>query len=224
MKRYLLLVVFCIAPLLSISQPNAEDELGAWYMLFAKHQISEKVSINTGMQFRYYEPITNYNLNLFYTGVNYHLNSKTYFTVNYGYLDIDRSIEFTDIKNTIEHRLWEQVYYKHTLFKIPINHRLRLEHRFLHNIGDNSIQNRIRYRLGTKVLFHSMFYAAINNEFFINLEGEVFRENRAYAALGVKVNDAFHFEFGYMKQHINNLHLNRLQLGLYLDFNWETKN
>ncbi|NRA91143.1 MAG: DUF2490 domain-containing protein, partial [Psychroserpens sp.] len=200
-----------------------EDELGSWYMLFGKHEISDTISINTGMQFRYYEVISNYNLNLFYTGINYHFNSNTYFTFNYGYLDIDHSIEFTDIKNTIEHRFWEQIYHRHQLGSIPLNHRVRLEHRFLHLMDENTIQNRIRYRIGTKLPFNKTFGLVINNEFLLNLEGEAFRENRAYAAIETRFSKTFQLQLGYMKQHINGLKLDRLQFGLYVFIDWRKK-
>lgn len=223
MTRCLLLLVFMVTPILSISQSNAEEELGSWYMFFGKHQVSEEVSINTGIQYRYYQIISNYNLNLFYTGINYHLDSNTYFTLNYGYLDIDRSIEFTDTKNTFEHRLLEQVFHKHKLWNIPFSHRLRLEHRFLQDVSGNSTQNRIRYRLTAKLPLYKTSYFTVNNEFFINLNGEVFRENRAYLAFGFTLSKTTILELGYMRQHINNLKLNRLQFGLYVNIDWRKK-
>ena len=216
MKRYYISIVFSIITFLSFGQTNPEKEVGSWYMLFGIHQVSDKLSINTGMQFRYYELITNYNLNLFYTGINYEINPNTIVAFNYGYLDIDRSIEFTDIKNTIEHRFWEQISYKFKLSNIPINHRLRLEHRFLHDINDNSVQNRIRYRLGTTIKLNTTFYLALNNEFFLNFEGEPYRENRLYSGIGINVNKNMKLVFGYMNQYINKLNLNRLQFGFYI--------
>jgi hypothetical protein len=217
MKYYLTIVVFCAAIVLGQAQVNPEKQLGSWYMLFGNHRVSESISINTGIQLRYYEVITNYNLDLFYTGFNYHVNPNTFLTLNYGYLDIDRSIEFTTIKNTIEHRVWEQVSHKHNPWNIPIHHRLRLEHRFLHTMDDNTIQNRVRYRLGSKIKLNQTLFLEIHNEFFINFTEEVFRENRAYVALGINLHSNLKLQLGYMKHHINNLNLNRLQFGLYLN-------
>jgi hypothetical protein len=208
--------MLCTFVLLSFGQTDPEKETGSWYMFLGIHQVSDHLSINTGMQFRYYELITDYNLNLFYTGLNYKVNSNTYLTFNYGYLDIDRSIEFTDISNTIEHRFWEQVSHKHKLWNLSIHHRFRLEHRFLHNINDNSVQNRIRYRLGTNISLNKTFYLIANNEFFLNLEGESFRENRLYFGLGISIDKNVQLQLGYLNQHINDLNLDRLQFGLYI--------
>lgn len=216
MKRYVIILIFYLASISSFGQTNPENVTGSWYMLFGTHQVSNQLSINTGMQFRYYELITDYNLNLFYTGINYKLNSNTYFTFNYGYLDIDRSIEFTDISNTIEHRFWEQISYKHKLLKLSVNHRFRFEHRFLHDINDNSVQNRLRYRLGTNINLNSRLYLIANNEFFLNLEGKAFRENRLYFGLGIKLDKTINLQLGYLNQYINDLNLDRLQFGLYI--------
>ncbi|WP_084205863.1 DUF2490 domain-containing protein [Psychroserpens mesophilus] len=223
MKCYFLSIVFCIASLLSFGQINPEKRTGTWYMLFTTHQVSDKLSINAGMQLRYYELISNYNLDFFYTGLSYAINPKVNLTFNYGYLDIDRSIEFTDVTNTIEHRFYEQITYKHDLLKLPIRHRFRLEHRFLHDVFENENQNRIRYRLGTSVKLNTQFYITANNEFFLNLEGETFRENRLYTAFGIIINKNIKLEIGYMNQHINNLDLDRLQFGLYITTDFRIK-
>ncbi|MEY8847603.1 DUF2490 domain-containing protein [Psychroserpens sp. XS_ASV72] len=215
MKRYWLILVFYFVSNVVCPQTNPEDKLGTWFMYNGKHQLSEKFSINSGVQFRYYEPSTNYNLNLFYTGFNYHIGSQTFATFNYGYLDIDRSIEFSDVKNTIEHRFWEQIYRKHKLYGIALNHRLRLEHRFLHD-HENTLQNRIRYRLGSSIPINSRFSFLVSNEFFVNLEGDPFRENRIYGALDIQIDKHVKINLGYLRQHINNLNLNRLQVGMHI--------
>ncbi|MCB0383356.1 MAG: DUF2490 domain-containing protein [Psychroserpens sp.] len=216
MKHYFIAITFCIGSLLSFGQSNPEKKTGTWYMFSGTHQISERLSINTGIQLRYYELMSNYNLDFFYSGVTYSINSNTLLTCNYGYLDIDRSIEFTNITNTIEHRLWEQITYNHNLSKIPIHHRFRLEHRFLHDIFENTIQNRLRYRLGTTIKLNNTYYINANNEFFLNLEGEAFRENRLYIAFGFHIHKTIKVELGYLNQHINALNLDRLQVGLHI--------
>ena len=217
MKYYLTLMVFCTVIGFCHSQENPENKLGSWYMFYSTHRVSDKISINTGIEFRYYEVITNYNLDLFGTGISYHINPNTALTVNYSYLDIDRSIEFTEISNTIEHRFYEQISNKHKLWNLPINHRLRVEHRFLHTMDNNTVQNRLRYRLGTKIKLNKTLHIAANNELFVNFTDEVFRENRAYLALGFNVDKTIKLQLGYMRQHINNLDLDRLQIGIYLN-------
>ena len=56
-----------------------------------------------------------------------------------------------------EHRIWEQIFYEHSISKLKIDHRLRLEQRFIesHTMMNNDIvgegysdkQNRLRYRI-----------------------------------------------------------------------------
>ena len=59
-------------------------------------------------------------------------------------------------------------------------------------------------------------YLIANNEFFLNLEGEPFRENRLYFGLGISIDKDIKLQLGYLNQHINELNLDRLQFGLYI--------
>ena len=45
---------------LAFTQETGEDDFGAWYMYFGTNRISEKLSIHTEAQFRYYEQAKNF--------------------------------------------------------------------------------------------------------------------------------------------------------------------
>ncbi len=185
-------------------------------MYHGNHKISKKWSINSGFQERNYQTFQNYNLTLIYTGINYKLNANWSVNMSYGYLDIDRTFDPDITPNTKEHRVFEQISYKTTYFKIPFSHRLRIEHRNLYTMGNHKLINRLRYRLKAKFNLIDEFYGNISNESFINFEGDFYAENRFYSAVGYKVSKSISLEVGYLGQYINKLHLDRLQVSLLL--------
>ena len=216
MKNLLTILLFILTITLSYSQTTPEDKFGAWYMLDATHKIADKFSIKTGLQLRSFEVLDNINLLLYYTGANYYLNKKTTLTLAYCFLDIDRSFSITGESHLYENRPYEQVSYKQQLFKQPIQHRLRLEHRFLNFQHTQTTLHRLRYRLGTKIKLNRTLFLNINNEIFANFKDQVFTENRFYAALGFNLSKSNNIQLGYLNHEINKLNLNRLQVGLFI--------
>ena len=215
MKYLLITLVIIISIPNAFSQTTPEDKFGAWYMLDGTHRVSDKVSIKTGFQLRSFEVLDNMNLLFYYVGINYYLNKKTTLTIAYNYLDIDRSFLISGENHLYENRPYEQISYKQETFKLPIYHRLRLEHRFLNFKQQHTTLNRFRYRLGTKIKLNDKLFINVNNEIFANTKDQVFTENRFYAALGKNISKSNNIQIGYLNHEINKSNLNRLQVGLF---------
>lgn len=222
MKYYISLIILFSSINLN-AQTKAEKNFGSWYMYHGNHKISKKWSFNTGFQERNYQAFDNYNLTLVYVGVNYKLNNRWTANVSYGYLDIDRSFDPDVVPNTIEHRFYEQISYKTKYFNTPFFHRFRVEHRNLYTMGDHKLINRVRYRLKAKIPIYKAFYGNISNEFFFNFKGDFYTENRFYTAIGYKLSNVVSLETGYLRQYINEQHLNRLQIGILLKTGYHKK-
>ena len=214
--KYLLTTLILILFTYNSYSQSAEDKLGAWYMFDATHRVADKVSIKTGVEFRTFEVFDNINLLFYYLGANYHLNKKTTLTIAYCYVDIDRSFAIAGESHLYENRPYEQLSYKQETFKLPLYHRLRLEHRFLNYQHSHSTLHRLRYRLGTNINLNKTIFFNIKNEVFANLKDEVFTENRFYTALGFNLSKTSNIQVGYINHEINKSNLNRLQLGLYI--------
>ncbi|MFB9055636.1 DUF2490 domain-containing protein [Mariniflexile ostreae] len=214
--KYLLTTLLLVISVSHCYSQSPEDKLGSWYMLDANHRISDKFGIKTGGEFRTYEVFDNINLLFYYAGVNYHLNTKASFSLVYGYLDIDKSYATSGQSHLYENRIYEQFSYNHKTSFLPLNHRLRLEHRFMHFHHNHTTQHRLRYRLGTKIKLDNLFFINIRNEVFANLEGEVFTENRFYTALGLNVSKSSNIQLGYLNHEISKSNLHRLQVGLFI--------
>src|SRR5690606_14711876 len=109
--------------MVSNAQQPGENELGAWYMYFGTNKVSEKFSIHTEAQFRYYETTSNFNQLLIRTGLNYHIDPNAIATLGYGYIDTDNSFgEVPGEINSIEHRIFEQFILKNKVWEFLFEH------------------------------------------------------------------------------------------------------
>ena len=214
--KFSLSIIMFIITISIHSQTSPEDEIGAWYMLDGTHKVLDKLSIKTGFQLRSFEVSDNINLLLYYTGIKYHLSKKTTLTLVYCYLDIDKTFLVTGKNHLYESRPYEQISYKQEIYNFPVNHRLRLEHRFLNYKKQHTILHRFRYRIGTKINLNKTIFIKVNEEIFVNLKDQVFTENRLFAALGYNLSKSSNIQLGYLNHEINKQNLNRLQLGLFI--------
>ena len=60
MKKILTIFILVLTATTN-AQETGEDKFGAWYMYFGTNKISDKLSIHTEAQFRYYETTSNFN-------------------------------------------------------------------------------------------------------------------------------------------------------------------
>ncbi len=218
MKHLLIITILCFNTLLSFCQSNPEKKLGSWFTYSGTHKVSEKLSFHMCSQLWLYEVGDNFNLIFLSTGVNYHISPKLITNVSYAYLDIDSGFN-TNTKHTFEDRLYEQITYKHKISKLPIDHRFRLEQRFLKTPVTNKTYHRLRYRLGTSIKLNKHFFIRISNEFFTTLNKELTTENRFYSALGFNISKSNNLQVGYSNRKINGLNLNRIEIGYYIKTN-----
>lgn len=210
-------IFFTIHSTFLYSQNTSEKKLGSWYMYHGNHNISKKLFLQSGFQLRTYEVIKNNNLSFGYLGAGFKTKSNFIFTAKYGYIEIDRSIEFNEQPNAIEHRIMADVVYSFRLKSHKILQRVRTEHRFIHFMNSNIYQLRFRYLIGYGYPVFKNISLQISNEFFFKTEGESYTENRMYAGFNVKTYQKLSFIVGYMKQFINNQHLDRLQFGILIN-------
>ena len=120
------------------AQETGEDELGAWYMYFGTNRVTDKLSIHSEAQFRFYEVASTFNQLLLRTGLNYHINENAIATIGYGYINTDGTFsDIPDEENSDEHRIFEQFILKNKVGKVKFEHRYRLEQRFINTQIDN---------------------------------------------------------------------------------------
>ena len=228
MKRFFLTIIIFIS-LKNFSQVD-QNQLGAWYIYFYNFNFGKSsFGIQGDVQYR------NWNLGgdleqlLIRTGLTFNIKkSKTKFTL--GYANITSEVFGLDNKNTSgESRIYQEILQPHKLGKrIYVNHRLRLEQRFVE--GQN-FRTRYRYFLSLNLalnkpeLIKNAIYISIYDELFINGEENIgngkkvnyFDRNRAYLALGYMLSDKFRIQIGAMNQ-TSTISKNQLQLSLHHSF------
>lgn len=214
-KRLLTLIILLGSIVLNAQRPG-EDDLGAWYMYFGTNKVSERFSIHTEAQFRYYETTSNFNQLLLRTGVNYHINPDAIATVGYGFINTDNTFgNFAFETDTNEHRIFEQFILKNKVWEFLFEHRYRLEQRFLDMGNGNVTEHRARYRFQLTLPLTDTFYLNFYDELFINLQDELFGQNRLYGAVGINITENSSLQLGYMRNQFTNAVYDRLQVALF---------
>ncbi|MBT8221793.1 MAG: DUF2490 domain-containing protein [Eudoraea sp.] len=201
------------------AQETGADTWGVWYMYFGMNRVSEKWSIHTEAQFRYYETTGNFNQLLLRTGANYHINKDAIVTLGYAFIDTDPSFEDgANLSNEIlENRIFQQLLLYNQVWEFKFEHRYRLEQRFLDfgEIRGKETQHRARYRLQVTLPLTNTFFLNFYDEVFLNLQDQIFGQNRLYGAVGVRVTENTSVQFGYLKNHFNNINFDRLQFAVF---------
>lgn len=201
-----------------LAQETGRDTWGAWYMYFGMNQVSDKLSIHSEAQFRYYETQGNFNQMLLRTGLNYHISADAIATLGYAYILTDNTFEeFQGDIDSRENRIFQQFILKNKVGEFLFEHRYRIEQRFF-DFGDfTDTQHRARYRLQMTLPLTDIFYLNAYDEIFLNLQDEIFNQNRLYFALGIHITENSSLQVGYLKNHFNAIDFDRLQVAVFFN-------
>lgn len=194
-----------------------KSDLGAWYMYFGNNKISKKFNFHNEIQYRNFDGIGDLEQLLIRTGIGYDLTqNNNNILLGYGFILSQPYINGEKSEN-IEHRIFQQYITKQKFSRFNLQHRYRLEERFL----QNDFRMRFRYFLGlnipvtNKEMLPKTLYISAYNEIFLNLDSPVFDRNRVYGALGFVINKNMRIEAGYMNQIQENKNRGQIQIGFY---------
>ncbi|MFC4871868.1 DUF2490 domain-containing protein [Negadavirga shengliensis] len=198
------------------SQSAFREGQGMWLMFFNRTQLTEKWSIHSEIQDRAYDLSHKNEQLLIRAGMNYHLKKNLWLTGGYGYIE-SYSLAGDQLPTVSEHRVWQQGLYYHNLGRLFIEHRGRLEQRF---VGDN-YRDRVRYRLMINIPLNkssmqaNTVFISTYNEIFYHLEKNPYDRNRFYTAVGYQFNKAVNLQTGWLAQDFNGKTKGYLQLALF---------
>ncbi|MDL5048764.1 DUF2490 domain-containing protein [Oscillatoria amoena NRMC-F 0135] len=214
------LVLFFPFLLLSISlcaQKEIVSQYNGWYMYFGNHRLTDRFSLHTEYQWRRADWITAWQQSLLRLGVDYKLTDTATFTAGYGHILTWPYGEQPLPEKFLEHRAWEQLMLTQRVGRFFLNHRYRLEQRWLKGNGSAAsdefvYRNRVRYRLlfnyplGKKEMGPDTFFISAYDEVFIqfgpNFDRNYFDQNRLYGAFGYQYSARGNVQLGYMNQFI----------------------
>lgn len=221
MKKIVLLLLLVFASKLHFAQKEIANQQHAWITYQGNHKLTPKIGLHTEYQWRRSDYFQHWQQSLLRVGVDFYLHSNAFFTVGYGniityqYGDMPVNHQFN------EHRIWQQFNQKNNIGRFEIQHRYRLEQRFMENYvkqgtsyerSGTNYRNRIRYRfMAILPINHTSME---NNTLFLNVNDEVFLgfgegigtnildQNRLQCALGFKFNSALTLQAGYLNQYL----------------------
>ncbi len=202
-------------------------EPGNWFMVFNQTRLHTKLSLHSEIQYRSFELNPNSEQLLLRAGINYHHNSNLILSSGYGRIS-NYSSEPGILKDfsSLENRLWEQVTLKNNFGRVFLEHRYRLEQRWIKSSMQTDYKNRVRYLLrisipiNRKEVSKNTLFVTLYDEVFLHFSNNAFDRNRLYSALGFQFTKNANFQLGYLLQTVGSKSKNFLQVGLNynLDF------
>ncbi len=214
-------ICFVLSALLispDLQADNPEDKLGNWLIYNGTIHYTDEWSLFTEAQVRLWEPTSNLQEFFIRAIGQYHLSSKS--TAGFGYTWVKTEPFENEKSSATENRLIEQFAVKQKIIKSVIEHRFRLEQRWIKTDGDTDYQNRFRYRLqATTPLFREEIgphthFLNFYNELFLNF-GNVddnFDQNRLYGAYGWQFTKYSNIQIGALWQAKKSADFFRLQI------------
>ena len=201
---------FCFLLVLFLTaNVNAQKtDTGNWFLYFGNQKINNRWNWHNEFQYRNFNFAGDLEQLLLRTGIGYNLTeNNNNILLGYAYVHSEPYIAGTDDKlETDEHRIFQQFITKQQFGRVSIQHRYRVEERFL----NDDFKLRFRYFLSLNVpinkkdLDKNAIYASAYNEIFLNTEQNQFDRNRLYGGIGYCFSKNIKVEAGIMSQMLAN--------------------
>ncbi len=204
MKPIVSIIIFTFYCFNSFAQ-NTNNETGNWLMYFGQNRVSDKISVHSEVQYRNHTVVPNNTEQLLLrTGLNYHLQTAM---ITFGYGHIGTHVYLSDKKSpeVEEHRIFQQLITTNKIGRLKLEHRYRIEQRWV----NKDYKNRIRYRimafvpLNNKSIEKGTIFIGLYDEIFMNTQQTYFDRNRLYGALGYQLNKLTGVQAGMLHQETN---------------------
>ena len=217
------------------------NRFSGWALAANTIKINPKWSVIFDTQLRSNDQWEQAETFIFRPGLAFNSTGGWQFSLGFAWIENWRSI--SGIRDGVsDNRVWQQMVRSHGLSGGILQHRLRVEERFLHDLAvsgndiikkNNLFNARFRYfnRYIKPVVHKSTFdsgpYWAIQNEIFFNVaglpnsHGKFFDQSRTYLGIGQRMNTKADIELGWMTQYAlgrngNHFVNNILQLSSFL--------
>jgi hypothetical protein len=189
-----------------------------WFGSFNTIYLKDKVSLWVEYQWRRENIVTDWQQSFFRAGLQYHFNKDVSVMVGYVHALTFPYGDFPPGPHPVpDHRIFEQVMWNGKEGRISLNHRIRLEQRFIGKVDQKregyevdgwNYMNRMRYQLRATVPLNNArlelktWYLAGFDEVFIgfgrNVNQNIFDQNRLGILLGYQVNKTVRVEGGFV--------------------------
>ncbi len=216
MKAFVWLILLIWLPMLTYAQAS---HTGNWWIYFGNQKLSHRWSWHNEVQYRNYNAAGDLEQLLLRTGIGYNLSENNNTALlGYAYIHSEPYLTGSNEKQTIlEHRLYQQFVTRQQYGRVYIQHRYRLEQRFM----EEAFRVRYRYFLALNIpvnkkeLVKNALYVSAYNEIFIHHQPSFLDRNRVYGAAGYVIHPYLRVEVGYMSQLLANRSRSQFQIVLF---------
>jgi hypothetical protein len=225
MKKQVLILSVCLtfgSKLVSHAQKSIATHTNAWAMYVGTHKLSDKFSLMTEYQWRRADGFKSWQQSLLRFGLEYNINPNVSVMAGYALVKTFPYGDQPIIHEFDENRIFEQLNLKNKFGNVEVQHRYRLEQRFMeqyaNDASNNTIQvdpvfrQRLRYRamamipLSRKEMSDKTLFLNVNNEVFLGFGSgigkNIMDQNRFIAALGWRFSKDFNVQLGYLNQFV----------------------
>jgi len=203
-----------ILPVFAGAQKEIVSQYNGWYLYQGNHRLSERWGLHTEYQWRRSDWIANWQQSLIRVGAEYYPDASNSVTVGYLFVETYPYGEQPVAAAFGEHRIWEQWSSNQRVGRVYVNHRYRLEQRFLEQPAEKKyrFRQRARYRLFLTIplaqrdLTNHSFFIATSAEVFLGfgkgIGRNVLDQSRLHIGLGFRFNAQANLQLGYLNQYI----------------------
>jgi hypothetical protein len=216
-----LLLVLKLFSFQVMGQKEFSDEVNTWFFYLGNHKFNKNWGLHTDFQYRRNDLFANKLQVLGRLGIEYYSKQGPQYTFGYAF---SRQFPHDEISiyPSNEHRLWEQMSMNDRYGRISLQHRYRLEQRFLERwkLDDQDqfyksevvLRHRMRYRLmfqvplNKKVMQDKTLFINVFDELMLNfgkgVDKNILDQNRFYIGLGWRFNSRLNLQVGYQHQYV----------------------
>lgn len=201
------------------AQKQIDDQVHGWLVYQGNHHLSNKFDLHTEYQWRRADGFADWQQSLARVGLDYKLNTNCSFSGGYAWVLSYPYGSQPIPSQTIEHRLWQQAILKQPIGNFQVQHRYRLEQRWI----DTQFKQRMRYRAQVLIPLQKSFvdkkqglFMNVNDEVFLGfgkgIGKNILDQNRFIGAVGYQFNKDFQIQMGYLNQFViktDGLHMER---------------
>ena len=189
---------------LAVGAMSQSTDAGNWVMYVGAQPIGKRAVLWNELQYRNHNALGDLEQLLLRGGVGWNLSeNNNNLLVGYAWIHSEPYVSGTDEKREFnESRLFQQFITRQRFGSTYIQHRYRIEERFLP--GDFRVRFRyflsVNIPLNQKSLEKGAWYLSAYNELFLHADGPVFDRDRVYGALGLVIRKDLRLEAGWMSQ------------------------
>lgn len=180
------------------------NDIGGWYIVSYNYSFNQKFNIYSEINTRSQHAINDFYYHELKAGLGYNLTSNISFLLGFGNYETYTSPgSFKKPVTANEFRLWEQFTLNNNINRVHLEHRYRIEQRWI----NGEFRNRFRYRLTASVpinkpvLTANTFFVAASDEVFFTDARPYFIRNRLYGGLGYQFKKLFTLQTGILRQY-----------------------